>query len=430
MRQGAAIEGLDPAHVANFRARQNTFVIGRDDQGPFRLWGDWCGSDPHADASDATVGALCPDLPREWMRDRLNLYQAVTRAAALPAILRATAGLFADVWCADGPGGSVSPLISIALVCRDGQKLRLEPIAAPTILAASDPTLHLRAIESQGEVTYADGKFALWATENDGSTKSSGAHNPQGSVLPISGGGGISMFSWKSGGLATGQMWLSFGWGAQTAYNPDGTTVAIAAPPAAPPNPVLSQVAGGALAARTRWVRIAYTRSLPGGFVMLYPVSAEASLAILANNLLKVTSPAAVAGYDGWSVLVGSASNAEFKQEVIHGIRNFGTDYVEPTTGFITTPTQYDNANWKSVTLVDLPISVSFSMYPYYDLASGKVELGPFQGSGGDAATAALQLADQHLPLSTLASGTYSFLASISTGGNLLSGSGGGGRLT
>src|SRR5205807_1317856 len=147
-------------------------------------------------------------------------------------------------------------------------------------------------------VALDDALFALRATEVDGSTKKSDAHNPQGSVLPTAV-GATGMFSWKSGGLATSQMWISLTWSATTLYRPDGTTVAVPAPPAAPSAPTLSQVAGGTRGATTLFARIAYARSL-NGWVTLYPVSAESSLAVGANSLLKITSPGAVAGYDGY----------------------------------------------------------------------------------------------------------------------------------
>ena len=258
--------------------------------------------------------------------------------------------------------------------------------------------------------------------------------NRQSSIVPTSTGGGTSMFSWKSGGPGAGQMWISFGWSAQTAYRPDGTNVAIPAPPAAPSAPTLGQVAGGVLGARTRWARIAYARTIgASNLVGIYPVSAESSFAISANNLLKVTSPPAVAGYDGWVVLVGSASNAEIGQPQANGatqILGFGSDWTEPTTGFKTTNVAYDNANWKSLTLPDLDPSVTVLIYPYYNLLTGIVELGPVVTSTPDAPSAREQLKDGRIPLSALVSGSYSFSTSTSIAGNSNSGTGGGGRFT
>ncbi len=259
--------------------------------------------------------------------------------------------------------------------------------------------------------------------------------NTQGSVNPTTIGGGLSMFSWKSGGLNAGQMWISLTWSATTAYRPDMSNVAIPAPPAAPSAPTLSQVAGGALGARTRFARIAYARSL-NGISTLYPVSAESSLAISANNLLKITSPASVAGYDGYVVLVGSATNAEYTQNHVPSGFNttdiilFGTDWTESTTGFATNNTQYDSVNWKSLTMVDFGITTSVWMYPYYKLRTGVVELAPFIGSGGNPIAAQLQLADGNLPLSTIISGSYGFQANTPGAGGSLSGTGGGGRNT
>lgn len=262
-------------------------------------------------------------------------------------------------------------------------------------------------------------------------------NNAQGSIIPSACGGGTSFFSWKAGGLSSGQMWASFGWTAQTVYRPDGSQLPIAAPPAAPDAPVLGQQAGGALGARTLFCRIAYARKLGvGNLVALYPVSAEASFAVSANNLLTVQAPGAQANYDGWCVLVGNTTNLEFGQPAsgagagTTAILPFGAQWVENVSGFRTTNTQFDNANWKSVTLVDLSTSITLSMYPYFNQVTALVELGPFVGAGGDPGTAQIQVSDFHIPLSTLVSGSYSFAVNVPAAAGSNSGSGGGGRLT
>jgi len=282
-----------------------------------------------------------------------------------------------------------------------------------------------------------DGAYPLYATNPDGSTKSSTAHNPQGSIPPAAISGGGSLFSWQSGGPATGQMWLSLTWSAVTAYRPDGSTVAIPGPPAAPPAPTLSQVAGGALAARTRWVRVAYAKSL-GGIMTLWPVSAESSLAISVNNLLHIASPPPMAGFTQYVVLVGSAANTEFTQSANPNgfnhtdLINIGTDWQESTTGFATNNTPYDSVNWKSVTMIDQTINTTFWLYPYYDLVSGYVFLSPAVTSGPSAQTAALQIADGHIPMSAFSAAfaSYGFSMTTPAGGGSQSGSGGGGRFT
>ena len=121
--------------------------------------------------------------------------------------------------------------------------------------------------------------------------------------------------------------------------------------------PTLAQVAGGALGARTRYVRIAYVKS---GFLYMgatnttpVPPGDESSLAISANNLLKVTSPAAVAGFDGWVPLVGSATNSEFTQpQGASGGPNtpvaFGTDWTEPAAGATVAGTTPWEIHWGS----------------------------------------------------------------------------------
>lgn len=256
-------------------------------------------------------------------------------------------------------------------------------------------------------------------------------YNSQGSMQPITIGGGSSLLSWKSGGIATGKMWLSFGWTAQTGYRPDGSTVSIAAPPAAPSAPTLSQVALGSNGARTLFARIALVRHSVSGLDQLYPVSAESSLAVNANNVLKITSPTNPGGYDGWLPLVGNATNAEYCQ--VQGgpmYVAFGTDWTEPSTGFATTNSQYDNTNWKSLTLINLLASITASVYPYLSLSRGQVEVAAVMASGGDAASARAQISDGNIPLSAFSTslGGYYFQVTIPAAAGSMSGSGGGSR--
>lgn len=183
----------------------------------------------------------------------------------------------------------------------------------------------------------------------------------QGSIVPIP--MDLQPFSYNSGGPANGRMWSAISWSAFTAYRADGSSISIPASAsyAAPPTPTLTQVAGGALGARTRFVRIGYRKNN-----MIVRVGPEASLAISAGNLLKVTDPGAVTGYDGWVALVGSASNGEFFQTV----SNFGSDFTEPTVGFnSTTTTPYDNSFMPNgVTAIGLQASSTYFFYPWYDL--------------------------------------------------------------
>ena len=278
---------------------------------------------------------------------------------------------------------------------------------------------------------YPDGSYALRATENDGSTKKSDALNLQGSLLPFV--SPISFFSYADGGPATNQMWVSVGWSAGVFSLPDQSTPAIAGPPAAPAAPTLGQVAGGALAGRTRFVRVAYVK-VDGGFTNLYPVSAESSFAISINNLLKVTSPANPGGsfYDGWAVLVGATTGTEFVQGVVHGeVIALGTDWTEPVGGYSTTQNSAWAATWKSLTRVGLAASATYYHYPYYDLTNGIVRM-LSNVTARSPSMAATQNGDGNMSLgaydvSAGYSGAFSIV--LPAGGGTGSGTFGGGRL-
>lgn len=212
-----------------------------------------------------------------------------------------------------------------------------------------------------------DGVYALGATEPNGTTRSSSAHSPQGSILPAS--TDVTPFSYNAGGPSNGNMWVAWTWPAITLYLPDGTTIAVPASSslATPPSPTLSQVAGGALAGRTRFVRIAYVKN-----TLMYHIGAEASIVLSANNLLRVASPPAVAGYDGWIPLVGTASNAEFFQPI--AAVAFGTSWTEPTTGADFTNTPYDNTKMpNAVTATARNSSLTYFFYPFWDIVAGLV---------------------------------------------------------
>lgn len=100
------------------------------------------------------------------------------------------------------------------------------------------------------------------------------------------------------------------------------------APVTSPAVPVLSATAGGTIAATTYFVKITYVtaagETLP---------STEASLAVAANNVLNVASPAAQTGVTGYNVYVSTATGTETKQNT--SPIAIGTAWVEPTTGLI-----------------------------------------------------------------------------------------------
>jgi hypothetical protein len=104
--------------------------------------------------------------------------------------------------------------------------------------------------------------------------------------------------------------------------------------PAAPPlpqAPVLSQVTGGSLGARTYYVFLTFQAADGEGLQ-----GPEASLAISANKLLKVASPSFVDGATppiGYNVYAGTTPGAGTKQNA--AAIALGTDWTEPVTGLI-----------------------------------------------------------------------------------------------
>lgn len=262
---------------------------------------------------------------------------------------------------------------------------------------------------------YDDGIYALGATESNGSTKSSAKFKTQGSIIPAP--TQKLLFSYAAGGVGAAAMWVSWSWPAFTIYNPDGTTIAVAASSglATPVTPTLSQVAAGALGARTLYSRLGLLKN-----GLIYRVGAEANLSVSAGNVLKITSPSAVAGYDGYVVLVGSATNAEKLQDFV----SFGTDWTEPAGGFDTTGTAYNNANWpNAVTAPDLNTNTTYYNYPWWDLATSQLLFPDGGQTVQSEVNANLQNSDQRVGLSPGA------VQAITPAGGLSgSGSGGGGK--
>ena len=278
---------------------------------------------------------------------------------------------------------------------------------------------------------FLDGNYALHATNPDGSTRISTYLAPQGSIVPTPVGLPGTFFSYNAGGLATGQMWVSFGWSTTNLTRADGSTLSIPGPPAAPGAPSLSQVAGGITrGALTLFARVCYVKLDPtSGTYLLYPVSGEANFAVSANNRLVVAHPPANSAFDGWVALVNSTTNLEFKQDI--KTDHFATDWTEPGSGFAINLTQW-SASWKNVTIVDLPTSTDTYSYPFYDAGgSGLIRFGVGTGAQ-NASAAAQQNADGHVQLSYLDTVAGTSAMKITTPGAGGSGSGnkGGGRFT
>lgn len=327
-------------------------------------------------------------------------------------------------WRHIGPGDD--PSANWSSVGR-GKPTRLEGPAAAGGLLSFYPLVRGRPM--------ADGKYALQATETDGSTKVSSMYNAQGAILSFVSPSPGTFFSYNTGGPGSpaGKGWASFGWSSDTMRRPDGTTVTVPAAPAAPAAPTLSEVAGGVLGARTRFARIAYVKTEDGGTEAVYPVSAESSFAISANNLLKVTSPSDPGGglYSGWVVLVGSTASQNYVQGD-PAVIAFGTDWTEPTGGFSTTENSRFTPSWLSITLISLLNSTQHFFYPYYHIAENRVRI-PVQDTIASPTLAVKQNGDGALSLGTYSSSVgYSGRVQFATPASGSTGSGtvGGGRLT
>jgi hypothetical protein len=106
----------------------------------------------------------------------------------------------------------------------------------------------------------------------------------------------------------------------------------------APATPTLSQVAGGALAAQSCYVRITYVNPL-GETIP----SSEANLAVVANSLLEVASPLPLATATGWNLYAASMAGAETLQNAAP--IPIGLNWIEPATGLSTTGNTPPTAN-------------------------------------------------------------------------------------
>ena len=295
---------------------------------------------------------------------------------------------------------------------------------AQVVYATITPYTGLGATGVQGEA-----KFLKWRSSYDG-----------GSLLPTPVSG--TPFSYQQfAGVNFAS--VSWSWTAQTIYLPDGTTIAIPASSSlsVPAAPTLGQVAGGALGARTRYVRIGYVK-ISGGARRIYSVSAESNFAISANNLLTVTAPTNPGGYDGWCVLVGTASNTEFTQGAGNlTVLTFGVNWTEPAGGATTSGTTAFQTNWvNAVTEGYLGFSTTYHYYPYWDTdfaalqpnAIGVIVDGQAPTGGASATSAQLQVQSGHIGLILRASAATgpvvgSMLAiTLAASGGGSSGSGGG----
>lgn len=327
--------------------------------------------------------------------DNLNVFWAGTPAVAAVKIAVSTSG---------PPAAGTGTLF----VGNSGTALMVGPYAfGTTIYVTITPYATV-------DGSQAAGVAAVVVKLIDGSSIST-PYNSQGSVLPTP----ISSMKaiWDARGQANGHMWAAFGWGviggggpaALTMYRPDGTSLSIphSDDTAIIPGfvPSLSQVAGGALGARTRFARIGLVKD----GIVYYAYNAvsthdESSFAISANNLLKIASPSVVAGYDGWCPLVGLTSGTEVTQPgtIVTPIA-FGTDWTEPAGGAQTsnaTNTPFDVNFWLGrAVLTELTASTSYYLYPYWDPSVALVRFK--YATAPDPASAAVQYGDGKYPMTT-----------------------------
>jgi len=259
---------------------------------------------------------------------------------------------------------------------------------------------------------------------------------PQGSIVPTPADPSILLY--KAAGPATGRMYgILRRLSNYTFRLPDQSSVIAPATNSysRPAAPTLGQVSGGALGSRTRWVRVFYLKFLPrssNNIWIIYRTSAESSFVISANNLLKVTAPATIAGYDGWGLMVGSASNGELFQRSSVDAVPFGTDWTEPVGGAdLVNGAPYDALMDDGLTIEGLAASTNYQLYVYFDAtvdtpAGGAFRIGASLGGGIptviDTSAAADQNGDGVIPLSF----GVSVVLPVPVGSGSNSGNGGG----
>jgi len=241
-------------------------------------------------------------------------------------------------------------------------------------------------------------------------TRISSLHNVQGSMLPVIG-PATAFFSFNDG-VTAGLGFISFDWASQTLRYPDGSTVTIPAGSSMPKPaaPTLTATGGGAQGARTVFVRVAYMKD--GN---LYPVSAENSIALLANQRVIITAPPAQAGMDGWTWL-GFGTNAEYVQTTTPVA--FGTNVTADTAAVVNA--QW-TASWLNMTMVNLAASTQYFFYPFYDQELTYMRFPGAANAAKSGTSAQLQNGDKNIAVS----GFGSFAVTLPGNGATASGTAG-----
>jgi hypothetical protein len=260
------------------------------------------------------------------------------------------------------------------------------------------------------------------------------ALNKQGNIPAIVMAAGPLAFSSRSpAGLSIVQM----SWSAFTITRGDGSVVSVPANTSqpAPAAPTVSSVAGGALAARTLFFRVALVKDN-----MIMSVSGETSFSKAVNTLFKVTSPSSQPGYDGWIPLAGGTTGVCgcITGATVSGILvvpiAFGTDYTEPTSGINgvgqsvdqlpTPPSPAGSGTLTTPINLLLAVSTAYFFYPLWDITLAMVRFAGGLLSAISTSAAQKQSADGMIALNT---GSVSFTTPASGGSGGGSGGGGGG---
>lgn len=351
---------------------------------------------------------------------------ATTRAAALQ-LVDANAQLTTATLLSIIPGEVLSAKV-FAYEKADGSGAESFPVSA-----ATPKGTRKRAF------VFDDGLFPLRATENDGTTKTSSAHNPQGSILPAVVPGIINYRTTNAGGACN----IGLTWSSTPITLPDGSTLSLPAPitpggAGAPAAPALSDGGvGGALAAATYWVRIAYVRH---GWIMA--ISNESSQVLALNHKLTigVVADPGVGGYDGWIYLISTGSGTEVVTNSAFptngNFLSFGSGVTISALGGTISDTYNNMTNTGQAYVIrvtgltsSLAPSTTYFAYPFYDAVSALVDLPNAHNVtlpiAADATSAQIQYADQHFPLSL--GGLFGGITTLASPGSS-SGLGGGGR--
>src|SRR5437870_4011330 len=185
------------AWVQTMRQQQRVLLVGPNVTGFVARELRWDGTAADDEPGHCCTRAVKPvGLPQDMLDEAIGRFHADIAGRRVETALARTHELFREVYDYLGAEGSVSPTYDVG-VLMGGRRL-----------------------------SFARDVRHIYSTEQDGSTKSSSAHNPQGSMAPTP--STSSFYTSASGGATSGHMWCSIiSGGAGTAYRPDGSTLAL-----------------------------------------------------------------------------------------------------------------------------------------------------------------------------------------------------------